>query len=69
MARGRCISCGFDFEEGVYLMKNKKDYICIFCLKNHYHFSITELFDQQQKRILEDVLDREGCLQLFSDTL
>ena len=67
--RAQCSNCGFEFDDGIYLMKNKKDWICIFCLKNKYNISVTDLIDQRQIRILGDILDREGCVHLFADLL
>ena len=67
MSRAKCSSCGFEFDEGVYLMRNKTDYICIFCLKTKV--DISDLFDNRKKRILGDILDKEGCIQLFTDLI
>jgi len=69
MVTNQCNGCGFQFEEGVYLMKNKTDHICIFCLKKKYGLNISDLIDNRQLRIISNVLDREGCIQLFIDLI
>lgn len=69
MVREKCCSCGFELDEGMYLMSNKKDYICIFCLKKRPDVDIAELFDQRQLRILSEILDRDGCIKLFADLI
>jgi len=69
MVSKQCNGCGFQFEEGVYLMKNKTDHICIFCLKKKYGLNISDLIDNRQLRIISNVLDREGCIQLFIDLI
>ena len=63
----KCSVCGFDFDQGIYLMNNKADHICIFCLKKKPGIEIADLFDQRQLRLICDVLDREGYIKLFSD--
>ena len=69
MGAVKCNNCGFQFEQGIYLMRNKKDYVCIFCLKNKYGVHITDLIDQRQLRIIGNILDRDGCIQLFADLI
>ena len=69
MIKKQCSSCGFDFDEGVYLMKNKTDYICIFCLKKKFGVNIRDLVDNRQLRIIDNILDKEGCIQLFADLI
>lgn len=69
MVSNQCSICGFQFEEGIYLMKNKTDCICIFCLKKKFGLSISDLIDNRQLRIINNALDREGCVQLFIDLL
>ena len=69
MAATKCSRCGFDFEEGVYAMKNKKDYICIFCLKKNLHIDINDLFDNKILRQLNTILDREGLEELVKNLL
>lgn len=63
----KCSKCEFD--DGIYLMRNKTDYICIFCLKKIPDINIGDLFDNRQLRIIGDILDREGCIQLFADLI
>ena len=48
-------------------MKNRKDYVCIFCLKNKYNIQVNDLIDQRQLRMLGTILDRDGCVRLFAD--
>ena len=67
MGSVKCSVCGFPFEEGIYLMKNRKDYVCIFCLKNKYNIQVNDLIDQRQLRMLGTILDRDGCVRLFAD--
>ena len=62
----KCSKCEFEFDDGIYLMRNKTDYICIFCLKKIPDINIGDLFDNRQLRIIGDILDREGCIQLFA---
>ena len=69
MVGEKCSRCGFEFEDGIYLMKNQTDYLCIFCLKKIPDINIGDLFDNRQLRIIGDILDREGCIKLFSDLL
>ena len=69
MTHAKCSVCNFDFDDGVYLMKNRKDYICIFCLKKKPDIDISELFDNRQLRMITDLLDREGCIELLGDLL
>jgi len=69
MVRAKCCSCGFELEDGMYLMNNKTDYICIFCLKKRPEVDIADLFDQRQLRVLSEILDRKGCIQLFADLI
>ena len=69
MIRMKCSNCGFEFDDGIYLMSNKTDYICIFCLKKIPDVNIGDLFDYRQLRIIGDILDRDGCIQLFADLI
>jgi len=65
----KCSKCEFEFDDGIYLMRNKTDYICIFCLKKIPDINIEDLFDNRQLRIVGDILDREGYIQLFADLI
>lgn len=65
----KCSKCEFEFDDGIYLMRNKTDYICIFCLKKIPDINIGDLFDNRQLRIVGDILDREGYIQLFADLI
>jgi hypothetical protein len=69
MVAKQCSICRFQFEEGIYLMKNKTDHICIFCLKKKFGLNISDLIDNRQLRIINNALDRKGCIQLFIDLL
>ncbi len=69
MVSQKCCTCGFEFEDGIYLTNNKTDYICIFCLKKRPDVDIADLFDQRQLRILSEILDRDGCIQLLADLI
>ena len=67
MVKKQCSRCGFEFDEGIYLMRNQTDYICVFCLRSEV--DVTNLIDNQKLQVIRELLDREGYIQLFADLL
>ena len=67
MVKQKCCRCGFEFDEGIYLMRNQADHICVFCLRSEV--DVTNLIDNQKLQVIRNLLDREGYIQLFADLL